>query len=209
MKKYLDKFIGNIRINKNLFVFLLGFIIVGLLAGTLFSVILDNEDKKLVFEYLSSFFGNVSNNNLNYSTSLYNCLFFTIGFAILIWLLGISVIGFFIILFLLFLKAFILGFTIGSIILNFKLKGFILSTIYVFPHQVINILMIMLLCAYALIVSFKIVRCFSGKLVLDFKNIFYRYIKVLFISVLVLILSCLYEVCVMPKLLKILLDLLK
>ena len=209
MKKYMDKFIGNIKINRNLFIFLLGFIIVGIITGALFSIILDTGDKKLVFEYLNSFFSNVSNNKLDYNISFYNSLVFTVGFAILIWLLGVSVIGFFIVLFLLFLKAFILGFTVGSIILNFKLKGFILSIIYVFPHQVINILIIMLLCAYALIVSFKMIRCFCGKLVLDFRNIFSRYMKVLFISVFVLILLCLYEVFIMPKLLNILLTVLK
>ena len=202
MKKYLDKFKSNIRINKNLFVFLLVIVIMGVLAGTIFSLILDGDDKGLVSGYMSDFFTSVKEGKLNYDTSLINTLVFTCFFGVLIWLLGVSVIGFFIIIFLLFLKSFILGFSIGSILVNFGLKGVLISLVYVFPHQVINLLIFMFLSAYGLIVSFKIMSCFSGKKVLGFKNILNRYIKVLIISVMVLIVTSYYEVYLMPQVLK-------
>ena len=209
MKKYMDKLKNKIGINRNLFVFLMVIVIVGIVFGAMFSTILDLNDKQLVGSYLNDFFTNVKSGELNYKSSLINSLIFTAGFALLIWLLGISVIGFFIIIFLLFLKSFILGFTVGSLIINFKLKGVLYSFIYVFPHQVINVLIFMLLCGYSLIISFKLISCFMGKKVLDFKNIFNRYLIVLLISVLVLVLTSLYEVYVMPYLLNILLCLLK
>ena len=209
MKKYMDKLKNKIGINRNLFVFLMVIVIVGIVFGAMFSTILDLNDKQLVGSYLNDFFTNVKSGELNYKSSLINSLIFTVGFALLIWLLGISVIGFFIIIFLLFLKSFILGFTVGSLIINFKLKGILYSFIYVFPHQVINVLIFMLLCGYSLIISFKLISCFMGKKVLDFKNIFNRYLIVLLISVLVLVLTSLYEVYVMPYLLNILLCLLK
>ena len=209
MKKYMDKLKNKIGINRNLFVFLMVIVIVGIVFGAMFSTILDLNDKQLVGSYLNDFFTNVKSGELNYKSSLINSLIFTVGFALFIWLLGISVIGFFIIIFLLFLKSFILGFTAGSLIINFKLKGVLYSFIYVFPHQVINVLIFMLLCGYSLIISFKLISCFMGKKVLDFKNIFNRYLIVLLISVLVLVLTSLYEVYVMPYLLNILLSLLK
>ncbi len=201
MKKYMDKLKSKLYINKNLFVFLLVIIIVGIVSGSIFAAIIDSNDKKMVLDYLNDFFNNVKSGKLSYDSSIINTLFFTIGFAIIIWLLGVSVIGFFIILFLLFLKAFVLGFSVASIIINFKVKGILIGIVYSFPHQVINILIFMLLSAYALIVSFKIIKCMSGKKTLDFKSIINRYLTVLAFSCVVLLITSIYEVYLMPELL--------
>ena len=209
MKKYMDKLKNSIHINKNLFVFLLVIVIVGVVSGSIFSAIIDTHDKKMVVDYLTEFFNNVKSGKLNYDTSIINTLFFTVGSAIIIWLLGVSVIGFFIVLFMLFMKAFVLGFSIGSIIINFKLKGILIGTIYAFPHQIINILVFMLLSAYALIVSFKIMKCMTGKKTLDFKGIMNRYMTVLLFSGIVLIITSVYEVYLMPKLLNIIMGIIK
>ncbi len=209
MKKYMDKFRKNIHINKNLFVFLLVIVIVGVAAGSIFSIIIDSSDKNLVSNFLNDFFNNVYSKKLNFNNSFINALIFTVLFGFLIWILGLSVIGFFVILVMLFLKAFILGFSVSSIIINFKLKGVLYSLIYIFPHQVINVLVFMILSGYALIISFKIIRCFTLKKTLDFRNILNRYVRVLIISIIFLILTSLYEAYVMPKLLNILLSFFK
>ena len=127
MKKYMDKLKRNIHVNKNLFVFLLVIVIVGIVSGSLFSAIISTDDKQLVSDYLNSFFNNAEANKLNYDTSIINTLILTIGFALVMWILGISIIGFFIVIFMLFMKAFILGFSISSIIMSFKLKGILLE----------------------------------------------------------------------------------
>lgn len=209
MKKYMDKLKNSIHINKNLFVFLLVIVIVGIVSGSIFSAIIDANDKKLVVSYLNDFFNNVKSGKLSYDTSIINTLFFTVGFAVIIWLLGVSVIGFFIVIFMLFMKAFVLGFSIGSIIINFKLKGILAGAVYAFPHQIINILIFMLLSAFALIVSFKIMKCMSAKKTLDFKGVMNRYVTVLIFSLVMLVITSVYEVYLMPKILNIALSLLK
>lgn len=201
MKKYMDKFKKNIYINKNLFIFLLIIVIVGVTSGAIFSAIMDSSDKELVASYLNSFFSNLNADKLVYSESLTNSLVFTVLFAIILWLLGISIIGFFIVLFLLFLKSFILGFSLGSIVLNLKLKGLLVSLIYVFPHQIINILVFILISAYALIISFKIIDSLFKKAVIDFRNVFNRYLVILLFGVIMLVITSLYEVYIMPFLL--------
>lgn len=209
MKKYLDKLKSNIHINKNLFIFLLVIVIVGVVAGSVFATIIDQNDKKMVLDYLNSFFTNVKTNKLNYDTSIINTLLFTVGFAAIIWLLGISVVGFIIVIFMLFLKAFVLGFSLSSIIINFKVQGVLYGFTYIFPHQIINILVFMLLSAYALMISYKLINCLTSKKPLDFKNIINKYLMVLGISVVVLILTSLYEVYVMPNLLNIVMSIIK
>ena len=77
MKKYMDKLKSNIRINKNLFVFLVVIIAVGIAAGSVFVTVLNNEDKVMVSDYLNNFLKNLNSNNLNYSGTLVNTLIFT------------------------------------------------------------------------------------------------------------------------------------
>jgi len=209
MKKHMDKLKSKIRINKNLFVFLLIIVGVGIAAGALFASILKSDDKKMVADYLNGFLNNVYNGKLEYNISLINTLIFTLGFAFIIWILGISVIGFVLILLFLFIKAFVIGFSIGSIILNFKFKGILIAFGYVVPHHIINIMIYILLSAYALIVSFKLISSITGKKTLNFKYIMNRYCFVLVFSLIILFLSSIYEVYLLPNVMKILTTIIK
>ncbi len=199
MKKYMDILRSNIRINKNLFVFLVVIVAVGVAAGSVFVTILNSDDKVMVSEYLNSFLTSLNGNNLNYSGTLINTLIFTVGMALLIWLLGISIIGFILILLFLFIKAFSLGFSIASIIINFNFKGVLIALAYVVPHHVINMMIYLLISSYALVLSYKLISSFSKKKNFDFKNIFNRYLFILLFSIIILFISVLYEVYLAPQ----------
>lgn len=209
MKKYLDKLIRNIRINKNLFIFLLIIVIIGVTTGALFTAIISTSDKELVVSYLNDFFTNIKEGKLVYDNSLINALILTVGLAVAIWLLGVSVIGFVIVLVILFMKAFVLGFSVGSIIATFKLKGILMAFIYCFPHLVINILIFMLISAFALIMSFKIINSITSKKPLDFKHYMNRYFIVLVFSVIILFFTSLYEIYALPKVINFVMNILK
>lgn len=209
MKKYLDKLIRNIRINKNLFIFLLIIVIIGVTTGALFTAIISTSDKELVVSYLNDFFTNIKEGKLVYDNSLINALILTVGLAVAIWLLGVSVIGFVVVLVILFMKAFVLGFSVGSIIATFKLKGILMAFIYCFPHLVINILIFMLISAFALIMSFKIINSITSKKPLDFKHYMNRYFIVLVFSVIILFFTSLYEIYALPKVINFVMNILK
>jgi len=209
MKKYMDKLKRNIHINKRLFVFLLVIVIIGLISGAIYMSIVDSSDKKLIFDYLGSFFTNIIDDKLDYNTSIINTLIFTIGLALIIWLLGISVIGFFIVIFILFMKSFILGFSISSIISCYGIKGLLLSLVYAFPHHIVNILVFMLISAYALMISFKLISGVVSKKQLNFKNFLNRYLVVLVVSIILLIITSFYEIFIVPKILNFVFALIK
>ena len=145
MKKYLNFIKSNTRINKNLFIFLIVLVMIGISSGSVFVTFLDGNDKVMVNNYLNDFLNSINLSKLNYSVSLVNTLIFTLGFAIMIWILGISIVGFLFILIMLFVKSFSLGFSLGSIIINFKFKGILLSFLYIVPHHVINMMVYILL----------------------------------------------------------------
>ena len=208
MKKYMDKLKSNIRINKNLFVFLVVIIAVGVAAGSIFVTLLNDTDKVMVSDYLNNFLNNLKTDNLNYSGTLINTIIFTLGAALLIWLLGISVIGFLLILLFLFIKAFSLGFSIGSIIINFNFKGVLIAGAYIVPHHIINMMIYLLISSYALVLSYRLINSFTKKQTFEFKSVFNRYLFILGFSLIILLISVLYEVYGAPKLINLIVSVL-
>lgn len=209
MKKYLDKLKKKIKVNSNLFVFLAVLTIVGVASGAIFSSLLSQSDKALVTTYMNDFFKKLETGDVANSSSLINTLTFTSGFTLLIWIFGISIIGIVLIIPFLFFKSFILGFTIGSIITNFKLKGIILSFIYIMPHHIINILIYILISSYGITVSYKLMSSFKNKKVFDFKKIMNKYTFILLFSETLLIISGIYETYAVPHIIKFALKIIK
>jgi stage II sporulation protein M len=119
-----------------------------------------------------------------------------------------SVIGLPVIIFLFFYKSFVIGFAISSILMKYKVKGLLLSIIYIFPHHIINILLLMILISYAFLISIGIINAVVKRKEISFKDITYKYLVILgFISFILIFLS-LYEAFIVPKLIKLIIPLL-
>ena len=193
-----------IKINKKIFVFLFVLMLMGIIAGSIFTTILNSSDKELVINHLNEFIDNINNNKLDYIFALKNNLITNISYVILIWLLGISVIGLPIIIIMFFTKCFILGFSVGAVLTTFKLKGILVSLVYVFPGQVISLLFLLLLMMYSMSFTFKMIYAILKKKSIDFKLIMNKYFKILLIVLSVVILMNLYDTYLMPRLIKLL-----
>lgn len=209
MKKILDKIKSNIGTNKNMLIFLSIVGIIGIIIGTILNIALNSDDSKLVSEFLNNFIYNIQNNNLDYKGSFLNSLISNLGYISFIWLLGISVIGLPITLFIFFTKTFILGFSISSIIANYKLKGCLLALSYIFPHMIINIFVYIVLTMYSLSLSLKMFQTIIKKQTLDFKFIMHKYLKILLISIIIIIITSAIEVFITPILMKLAISILK
>lgn len=192
----MDKYLKYLGINKKIFIFLLGIMIVGIIFGSSLPLFLNNEDRVLVGEYLSNFISQI--NNYNSIDLLKNGLVSNGLFLVLIWILGISIIGIPIVIFLFFSKCFIFGFSISSIIANYGAKGILFSFTYIFPNQVINICIYGILTNISLIFSFKILFLLLKKNNYNINYSFNRYFKVFLVCFMVFILSLLYESFISP-----------
>lgn len=209
MKKILDKIKSNIVTNKNMLIFLSIIGIIGIIIGTILNIALNSEDSKLVSNFLNDFIYNIQNNTLNYKNSFINSLLSNLLYIIFIWLLGISIIGIPITLFIFFTKTFVIGFSIASIIANYKLKGCLLALSYIFPHMIINIFVYIILTMYSLSLSLKMLQTIVKKQALDFKFIMNKYLKILLISIIVIIITSALEVFLTPILMKVAISILK
>ena len=202
MKKILDKFKSYLIINKKMMLFLFIIVLIGIITGSLFTIFLNVDDKTLIKNSLDLFFNNCINDKLNYLEAFKNSLFSNYFYTIIIWLLGISLIGAVFAVPIAYFKSFILGFTISSIITNYGLKGVIIAILYIFPHLIFNLLIIMFITHYSVILSFKIFKSFFNKGVVDFKFIFRKYFIILIICLIILMLTSLYEGFVIPLIFK-------
>lgn len=209
MKKVTDKFKITIKHNKKV-IFFLGIIaVIAIIFGSLFSVMLNESDKNLTLEYINNFFENIKNNNLNYILALKNGSISSLGFILIVWLLGVSIIGMPIVLFMYFSKFFVIGFSISSIIKGYGLKGCLLSFAYIFPHHIIYIIVYTILTVYSIKMSIKLISTIIKKDKIDFKPIVNKYLLVLLLSVIIAVLTLIFEVFITPKFINLILLLVK
>lgn len=209
MKAKMDKLISGLKINRKIFVFLVILGIIGLIVGSIFVVILNDTDKTLVKNYLDIFVSNINNGKLNYLLALKNISFSNYAYVIFIWLLGISVIGIPVIIFMYFMKCFMLGFSIASILVNYKLKGVLLTFVYIFPHHIIALIMYTILIMYSLTLSLKIGEAVIKKKNVNFRVIINKYLWILILTLIVITLTNLFEVYICPYLIKTILPIIK
>lgn len=194
MKFNIKKTKNSILKQKKLYLFLIGLMVTGLIAGILFWFVISKEDKLLVTKNLTNFFSCIKEgNSINYGASLLNSVVTSLIYVILIWLLGISIIGLPIILVMMATKSFIVGFSIAGIISSYGLKGIVGALVYVFPHQIVFLLLLILLGFYASAFCIKLFKYLFLKQMINFKETMRKYLKILGISCLSVLVISLFE----------------
>lgn len=186
--------------NKLLFKLLI-ITIISILLGLLYMAIISKTDRSIVKTSLNTFFKSLD--KLNYKSAFINCLTSNTIYTILIWLLGISILGIPIIIIILILKSFTLGFTISSILYFYKLKGLIIAIIYIVP-LLINLFSIIYLSYYAVMFSKNLVALLFFKKTINFHNVMRRYLKILLTCVIFILISSIIEIYLVPSILKLL-----
>lgn len=207
--KYLDKLKRELKVNKKGIGFLIGISVIGFIFGCLFIIIISKSDKLLVKEYIESFLKNLNTNKFDYLDIFKNTLFNNLLFIFIIFLLGMSVIGIPINIFYFFLKSFVLGFTMVSFILTYKIKGCLFSLLYVVPHNIINIFIFTILVYYSINFSILLIYGITKKKSINFRNMMNKYLKILLLTLIIILITSLYESFVLPNIMKSLLFLIK
>ena len=208
MKKMMDKLLSKIKLNKKVVIFLIVISIIALISGSLLVVLLDKSDKTIINNYLTNFINDLSQNKIEYIPVLKDSLISNMALILGIWLLGISVIGIPIVLFLYFVQIFTFGFALASIILNYKFRGLLLALIYTFPHYLVYIGMLLILTSYSMILSIKLITTIIKKKQIDFKVISNKYLIILLFSFITVLLCSLYETFALPNIIKLIIPIL-
>lgn len=195
---------------KRLYRIIITLMIFGIISGILFIFFISKESKTKALVSIKNFFDLMNTSTgINYGKSLLNTLVNNIGYVLLIWLLGISIIGLPITIVLAFMKSFIVGFSISSIISCYKAKGILGAFLYVFPHQIIILFIYLLLSFYSISFSIKLFKSLFLKQTINFRVVMQKYIKILLISLIGIIIVSLYEVFISTYFIKLFTMLLK
>lgn len=201
-KKKLKLNIGKYITKRHLFLFLIYFLIISIILGIIFYIYLNSNDKNMINNNIISYF--TIKEKYNYQELLKTSILNNIKNILIIWTLGISIIGIVIILFILFIEGFSMGFTISGIFNTYKLKGLLGNICYLFPYKIIYIIILFLICFLSLSFSFNLIKTISYKNYhIDIKKAFTKYLKTLIIFILLSIICSLFEVFINPYMIKI------
>ena len=188
------------KVNKLLLILLICTII-SFILGCLFISIVDNNGRSLIKESINSYFDGIFDGKTNYINGLYTILPRNIFTNIIIWLVGISIIGIIIVSCLLLFKSFLVGFSLSSIIYTYGFKGILISIIYMIS-EVINLFIIFLLTYYSISFSILLFNYLFRKKEYNRRIIMKRYIKIFIICLGITILNSLISIFLIPNLLR-------
>ena len=200
LKKKL-KFTELVLPNKRLNYFVGTVLLLGILSGSIFLMISSSGDKKSVMDSISLFFSNVNENKINSGLAFRNSLIINYLFIFIVFICGLSMIGVFFNIFILYLKGFLVGFSISSIFLTYHFKGIVGVLVYVVPSQLINLFLLFLLTVYSLMFSWYLIKMIFFKKGRE-RSSLKRYFVIFVFCILFSFLSSVLEVYVFPKVLK-------
>ncbi len=186
---------------KNYFFFLICFFLISIIIGIFFFLYMNSIDKQQVYESLNNYF--TLKDSYNYKTILFSNIKNNLKFGIIMWILGISVIGIILNVFLYFGEGFSLGFTISSMFSYYKNKAIVGMFCYLFPTRIIFLLILFILTYNSLKFSYHLIEHLFLKKELDLREKLKSYYKVLIFSLILLFLISILETFLMPFFIKI------
>lgn len=149
------------RVNLALYFFIVLLFIVGVVFGAMAVKTLGEEQKSELITYLKVFFqglnkgqANVLDNGIVAKQAIINNVK-TVG---VIWLLGITVIGVPVILFIVFTRGFVVGFTVGFLVNEYLLRGVAFAIASVVPHNFLVLPAVIIAAVSAVSFSLLIVK---------------------------------------------------
>jgi stage II sporulation protein M len=203
MNKKFSSGLAIILPNKKINLFVFCVIMLGILTGTIFLIAINETDKEQVINQIINFINNVNDNNINNFAAFKNAFIENIIFILVVWIFGMSIIGIVFNIFIMYLKGFILGFTLSSFFLLYKFKGLLLGIIYLVPSMIINFLVTLILGVYSIMLTIYLWKViFMKDRGNNIKIFLKKYFIILIISIILIVISSLCEGYLVPALIK-------
>lgn len=153
--------IAYFRINLVLYFFIILLFLIGVVFGALAVKTLGEEQKVELITYLKVFFQGLHDGHdagLDVGALVKQAMLNNIKTVVMIWLLGLTVIGVPVILFIVFTRGFVLGFTVGFLVNEYVLRGVAFAIVSVIPHNVLLIPAIIAAAVSGVAFSLLVVR---------------------------------------------------
>ncbi|HLR34370.1 MAG TPA: stage II sporulation protein M [Tissierellales bacterium] len=205
--KIKNLFRRNFQDNFIIYFTIIVFLIAGIVIGSITIKVLNAEQKSEILNFFNSFFKSLDNKDYNNLQILKQSVLDNFKTIFVIWITGILIIGIPIIPMIVLLRGFALGFTVGFLVNEFGIKGFLFSLLAILPQNIFIIPGIIFVSSTGLILSLKQIR--GGKTRRNKENTFQDIINysitILTFSI-VVFLGSLVEAYITPIFIKLLTD---
>jgi stage II sporulation protein M len=187
----------------SLYVFVGVIFITGVVFGAVMVGALSPEQKQEIMRYLSNFFSSVEQGAFSDAKSSFQQSFaLHIKWILIIWVLGMSVIGLPLILILDFLKGVLIGFSVAYLVGQFSWNGLWFALVSVAPQNLIEIPTLLLCSVTAMAFSIHLVKQRFMTRKGTFYEPFMRYSATVLLSVTLLAGVAMFEAYVSPVMMK-------
>lgn len=140
MYKKRNSIINHVKEHATVYIFMVILFLTGIIFGAVLVNSMNFIQKQDLFFYLERFFGQVAEGDtINKGEIIKNSFLYHVKYLSVLLLLGLSVIGLPIVWILLFLKGLVVGFSVGFLVNQLGMKGFLLAAISIAPHNIIVI----------------------------------------------------------------------
>lgn len=195
---------GYIKANVVAYFFMGLIFIIGVVVGALAVRTLPEEQKMELISYLHIFFTGLTQgteNNPSEVVTISAVMFNNAKTIALMWILGFTIIGIPCVLFILFTRGVIIGFTVGFLVNEYVMRGLLFAVASVLPHNFFAIPAVLITGVSATKFSLLLVRRKTyGKVNLWYEAI--RYSLICMAMIIVISFAALLEVYISPVFMK-------
>lgn len=194
---------GFCKKNLPLIFFILLVFVVGVVFGALAIRTLDSDARQELVGHLSTFFNGLAGKlSQPFQANPEGTIWLNIKMVAIIWLLGISTVGMPFIPVIIFLRGFVLGFTVGFLVNELGFRGLIFGIVSVLPQNLIIVPAIVVAGMVAISFSLAVVKSLVTKRPMDFGPQLIQYSVLMVVVAVVLIFGSLIETFITPLLMK-------
>lgn len=154
----LDSIRGHIKNNIVIYFFCILCLLIGISVGGFTAKFVDQSHKQELVAYLKGFFQLFNTDSIRNTDIFSQSLINNIQLLSLNWIFGILIIGIPGIIFIIGFKGFVIGFTVGLLMEQFKFKGIILFLLGVLPQNLILIPVFIISSAFSLCFSVMLIK---------------------------------------------------
>lgn len=158
---YLNKsqFMNHIKTHATIYVFMIILFLTGVIFGAIIVNSMNFVQKQDLYFYLERYFMRmVDDQEVETITVLKSSFFYHAKYLLLLFILGLSVIGLPVVWILLFLKGLVVGFTVGFIVNQLGVKGLLLASLSIAPQNLIIIPIYIIAGSLAMILSLSLLE---------------------------------------------------
>ena len=197
--KIKNSFKRHFQTNFILYFILMIFFVLGIILGSILIKELNIEQKSGIIKFLNSFFKSMGEKKLNNIGILKNSLLDNLKTVFMLWITGFIILGIPIIPIVVAIRGIAIGFTVGFLVNEFGVKGFLFSILGILPQNLLFIPSILVIAAIGMSYSLGSVK---NKRIKYTKNGFHGNIRNYSILILILCVvmlgGCLIEAFISP-----------